>query len=146
LLECYRTGNYLGEIKPQKTDITALLQDTIDGFMDNERIKFVKPQNPVYASVDSEKIETVFRNILDNALKYSSEAVEVSINTDQQGECLITFRDRGQGINGKELNYIFEPFYRIADLSRSKSRRFARLICKRSSTLTTAKLRLKASG
>lgn len=118
LLESYRTGNYLGEVKRKKTDITALLQDTIEGFMDNERIKLNKPDVAVSASVDSEKIETVFRNVIDNALKYSGGDIVVTISQ-LSGECIVAFKDTGQGIKEEDLNYIFEPFYR-SDPSRSR--------------------------
>jgi signal transduction histidine kinase len=118
LLESYKTGNYLGELKVERSDITALLQDTIDGFLENERIKFTGNKSPVYCNIDSEKIDIVFRNLLDNALKYSTGEVKVSID-EQLGDAWITFTDKGQGIKEEDLNYIFEPFYR-SDPSRSR--------------------------
>ncbi len=118
LLESYRSGNYLGEVKPEKTDIGELLLDTIEGFVDAERINFTGHENEIFADIDSEKIEMVFRNILDNALKYSSKKIDVSIK-EKPGEIRISFKDYGQGINDEDLKYIFEPFYR-ADPSRSR--------------------------
>jgi len=118
LLESYRTGNYLGELRIAKTNVTDLLQNTIDGFMDSNRISFNPPSDDIYADIDSEKIETVFRNVLDNALKYSSDMIDVKIEI-SGSNIMVTFVDKGQGIKDEDLKYIFEPFYR-ADPSRSR--------------------------
>ena len=118
LLESYRTGNYLGELRIEKTSITDLLQNTIDGFMDAHRINFKSWNGEFYADIDPEKIETVFRNVLDNALKYSNDMIDVNIEK-QPGSISVTFIDKGQGISEDDLKYIFEPFYR-ADPSRSR--------------------------
>jgi signal transduction histidine kinase len=118
LLESYRTGNYLGDLKKQNTNITDLLQDTVEGFLHNERMKFSEQPKPIFADIDAEKIETAFRNILDNALKYSTGEVVLTIK-EQLNEVWVTFTDKGQGIKEEDLKYIFEPFYR-ADPSRSR--------------------------
>jgi signal transduction histidine kinase len=118
LLENYRNGNFLGELKPVKTDIGELLNDTIEGFLDSDRIKYRKPEAVISSSVDPEKLEMVFRNVLDNALKYSTGYVEVNLK-EQLNDIWITFIDHGTGISDDDLKYIFEPFYR-ADPSRSK--------------------------
>jgi signal transduction histidine kinase len=118
LLESYRTGTFLGEMKLEKTDIAELLEDTVAEFMDAERIEFINPGKEIYAKVDREKMEIVFRNIIDNALKYSNDKIQVGISQ-QPGEVLMSFSDRGTGIGEEDLKYIFEPFYR-ADPSRSR--------------------------
>jgi len=118
LLENYRTGSFLGDLKPVKTDIGELLLETIEGFLDSDRIKYKKPDSQINTSSDPEKLEMVFRNVLDNALKYSNANVEVNIK-EQFNVIWITFKDSGTGIGDEDLKYIFEPFYR-ADPSRSK--------------------------
>jgi signal transduction histidine kinase len=67
---------------------------------------------------DLNKMQVVFRNLIDNALKYSGDEINISI-TDKPGEVLISFKDKGIGIADEDLKYIFEPFYR-ADRSRSR--------------------------
>lgn len=58
--------------------------------------------------------------LLDNAIKYSPEASEVSLQTDKkQKHVTITVSDHGPGITADELPHIFDRFYR-ADSSRTK--------------------------
>src|SRR4030095_3686587 len=118
LLESYRTGSFLESVVLKKTNITELLEETVDGFVDNERIKFNKSSKNFFANADSEKLEIVFRNLIDNALKYSSDLIEIDMK-EQFNALLITFKDKGTGIREEDLKYIFEPFFR-ADPSRSR--------------------------
>lgn len=118
LLENYRTGTFLGELKPEKVDVGELLLDTVEGFLDSDRIKFKKPSASFVTIADSEKLEMVFRNVLDNALKYSGNEVDITVK-EQFNDIWIMFKDTGTGISDEDLKYIFEPFYR-ADPSRSK--------------------------
>lgn len=57
-------------------------------------------------------------NLVDNALKYSSGVVSVTV-TDQAGEVRIAVRDQGIGIATEHQGRIFEPFFRVDD-SRSR--------------------------
>lgn len=62
----------------------------------------------------------VFRNILDNAIKYTPEGGTVvwTIREDQDA-VISTIVDNGQGIDPKNLSRLFERFYRV-DASRSR--------------------------
>ncbi|MCA9890505.1 MAG: HAMP domain-containing histidine kinase [Anaerolineae bacterium] len=74
--------------------------------------------NPVHASLNH--LTVVFRNILDNAIKYTPEGGSIHWEIVQLGEgvrCIIT--DTGQGIEAEQLGYVFERFYR-ADKSHSR--------------------------
>jgi two-component system phosphate regulon sensor histidine kinase PhoR len=60
-----------------------------------------------------------FRNLLDNAIKYSGEGTEIEISASESGdEAKIEFKDQGPGIAPENLERIFERFYRV-DGSRS---------------------------
>ena len=71
--------------------------------------------------IDVDQIKTVFKNILTNAIKYSSpesEPVRISLKA-QPPYIVVQIADNGIGIPQDELPFIFEPFYRV-DKSRSK--------------------------
>ena len=54
-------------------------------------------------------------NILENAIKYSTDRSKIEIEI-RQDKCLsINIKDQGIGIDPKELSNIFKPFYRCAN-------------------------------
>ena len=63
---------------------------------------------------DSNLIKTAFHNILDNAIKYSSIAPVIEVETQSvKGSCKIFFSDNGVGIPINEQKRVFNKFYRI---------------------------------
>lgn len=62
---------------------------------------------------DFDKLLQVFTNLLDNATKYSAKGSEVILELRAKGPCLVILvKDRGTGINGKDLPRVFEEFHR----------------------------------
>jgi signal transduction histidine kinase len=61
-----------------------------------------------------QELSLVFRNLLDNAVKYSGTAVDVRVRAaaDPEGGVRVEIDDRGVGIPRSELRRIFQPFYR----------------------------------
>jgi len=70
---------------------------------------------------DSEELRAAVSNLLDNAVKYSGEHVEILVRLDTPDEKRVTVsvRDRGVGIKAEELKRIFKRFYRISNRSLS---------------------------
>lgn len=64
---------------------------------------------------DANELQTVFTNLLDNAVKYSGENVEVFLETADLDEKRVEVRikDSGIGIPPNELKRIFRRFYRV---------------------------------
>ena len=118
LLENYRADSGFHSVKPERADIAELLEETVGEYDDQSRLRFAKPTTEIYSNIDMDKIQVVFRNLIDNALKYSQKEIDISI-TEQKGEVIISFKDTGSGISDEDLKNVFEPFYR-ADRSRSR--------------------------
>lgn len=75
----------------------------------------------VYA--DRRKIQQVLYNLIDNAIKFSGNDSFVTIEvTEKGGKVFVSVKDRGIGIPKKELNKIWERFYK-SDLSRGKDKK-----------------------
>jgi signal transduction histidine kinase len=68
----------------------------------------------LYAMVDRDAMETVFRNLLENAILYSDGPPEITVRLlGQTKNCLFEIADRGRGIETAHQRKIFNMFYRI---------------------------------
>jgi len=70
-------------------------------------------------ALDVDAFAQIFINLVDNALKFSSDAqrkaIELAARRESDGRVLFTVRDFGPGIPKGELKKIFDLFYRPAD-------------------------------
>jgi two-component system, OmpR family, sensor histidine kinase SenX3 len=70
--------------------------------------------NPVEVVADPDGLRTAVSNLLDNAIKYSGDKVEISVRLETpDGLALLRVTDRGVGIPSEELKRIFKRFYRV---------------------------------
>jgi len=74
----------------------------------------VEPKDPsLMAMINIEKIERVFTNLLENAIRHTSGGGQVAIHMLPEGEQMkVTVQDDGCGIEECELPHIFEAHYR----------------------------------
>jgi two-component system, OmpR family, sensor histidine kinase SenX3 len=70
---------------------------------------------PLVVRGDAEELRTSITNLLDNAVKYSADAVRVSVSvvTPAPDTVWVRVQDRGVGIPKKQLKRIFNRFYRV---------------------------------
>jgi signal transduction histidine kinase len=74
---------------------------------------------PVF--VDSQRIDQVLSNLLDNALRHSSEGGTVTVKAAQTGDGVqVDVVDEGPGLSRDELALVFERFYR-GDRARARA-------------------------
>jgi signal transduction histidine kinase len=68
---------------------------------------------------DPEELRTAVTNVLDNAIKYSGELVDVSIRIESPDEkhVRLSIQDHGVGIPPGELKSVFKRFYRVSNRS-----------------------------
>ncbi len=75
----------------------------------------------VYA--DMRKIQQVLYNLIDNAVKFSGNESTITVEVAEKNEkVFVSVKDRGMGIPKKDLNKIWERFYK-SDLSRGKDKK-----------------------
>ena len=71
--------------------------------------------HPLIVRGDAEELRTVVTNLLDNAVKYSADAVRVNVAVaaPSPDTVWVRIRDRGVGIPRSQLKRIFRRFYRV---------------------------------
>ena len=70
---------------------------------------------------DSDALEQVLINLLENAIKYGGSTVTVEVDARRRGESvLVEVRDDGPGVAPEHRERIFERFYRIDEGRSSK--------------------------
>jgi len=78
-------------------------------------------------SWDREAVSRALLNLIDNAIKYSDDEKSIEVALRQTSDAVvIEVKDRGIGINTKDLSRIFDPYYR-AQFSDTQTRRGAGL-------------------
>lgn len=105
-------------LKLQATDVHDVIQHTVDNLQLQLAAKNgvvdlqLNAINPVIMADDVHFSNVIF-NLLDNAIKYSKENLEVSINTHNTRKSLfIIITDNGIGMSRDTISRIFEKFYR----------------------------------
>ncbi|PAV30550.1 two-component sensor histidine kinase [Virgibacillus profundi] len=75
----------------------------------------------IFVNIDPDRFEQVLINVLDNALKYSSEGGSVYLDVHKSGKNTeITVSDQGDGIPEKDIPFLFDRLYRV-EKSRSRN-------------------------
>ena len=105
-------------IESTASKVCALLQAKADAKGVNIRTSDLAALPPVLA--DQGRLEQVLVNLLDNAVKYSSEGGTVQIQAAEEDDLIrISVRDSGPGVPPASIPRLFERFYRV-DSGRSR--------------------------
>ena len=108
-------------------NVDRLLEDMVESmsplaFRKNIKLTRVETGGLVEAFCDSEAVNQVLSNLVDNALKYTPDGGEITVGTrilSGLPTIEIFVRDTGIGIPADELPRLFERFYRV-DKARSR--------------------------
>jgi signal transduction histidine kinase len=102
-------------------DVAQLLANVVDGIrarygLAAEAITLKAPRQLSTFS-DPTALEIILKNIIDNAVKYSTGAprVEVELHTDGAHLIFIAVRDHGIGVERSQLKRVFHRFHRAPD-------------------------------
>jgi signal transduction histidine kinase len=101
-------------------DLGDLLSKTISTVLGRNRlgegaIRFQSAPNAVKVLGDRVELQTVFSNLLDNAIKYSGDDPKISVRLKaaEIDRVDVFIRDNGIGIQRTDLKRVFKRFYRV---------------------------------
>lgn len=122
----FDTKNLL--LNKERFDIHEMIKQVAASFegtctQKNILIELVFATKYLEVNADKRKIQQVLYNLLDNAIKFSDVDSTITIETTERaGKVYISVKDYGMGIPRKELNKIWDRFYK-SDLSRGKDKK-----------------------
>ncbi|HHT21803.1 MAG TPA: two-component sensor histidine kinase [Bacteroidales bacterium] len=109
----------------EECSLLRILQEVLkDLRLEIEKKKFKVSHNldeTIIVKGNSSLLYSIIRNLMDNALDYAGENIQIEINCYREDERFyyFTFSDNGNGVSEEHLNRIFERFYRV-DKGRSR--------------------------
>jgi len=113
------------QIEPRPVDLTAVIEDVIEGVRPALEAKNIQLETGLeadgcFVSGDANRLQQVFWNLLSNAIKFTPEQGEVRVKADQlDGHVRVSVSDSGVGITPEFLPHIFDRF-RQADGSTTR--------------------------
>jgi PAS domain S-box-containing protein len=106
-------------LKPAVHDIRAIIQSSITSLSavfksKKQRITASLPAEPLLIKVDSEQIQSVMENLLENASNYSHEGTKITVScAGIKDRVRIIVKDQGVGIDPADFPKLFQKFSRI---------------------------------
>jgi two-component system sensor histidine kinase TctE len=101
----------------QRVDLKALCEDTLESHLDAataRRIDLGLDADPVQVMGHAWLLRELLANLVDNAVKYSSEGSTVTIRCGRRGAtAYLEVEDDGPGVAAAEMPRILERFYRV---------------------------------
>jgi signal transduction histidine kinase len=115
LLESERLASPHAALHREPTDLGGLVAEVVAG-LDGAPpvVQDVQADVPLL-SLDRTRMRLLLRNLLDNALRHSADAVyppEVSLSHNTDGTVQLTVRDHGTGVPEEQLAQLAQPFFR----------------------------------
>ncbi len=118
-----------GELQRQftKLDIKALVKEAVEQtrpLANAKNISLKIKTNPLFIQGDHDSLHQMLVIFLDNAIKYSAANTSIKISSNKENnQPVLIIEDMGQGIAAKDLEHVFDRFYR-ADSARTGSSGF----------------------
>lgn len=125
MLEVSLADGGVRTIRHETVDLGSLTNKVVARFQEftHKHVLWLAPANHIYVSGDPHTLETIIFNLIDNAVKYGHELVEVSIGK-QPRWVLLSVTNDGPAIPRAEQKKIFRRFYRISAGNRHDVRGF----------------------
>jgi signal transduction histidine kinase len=119
LLDLARLEAGTADLKMSSVDISALLRNIVEKFTRQAQkagvdLQVNMPEHLPILIGDGDRLAQVFTNLVDNALKFTPENGQVTLNAIQAGtEMEISITDTGVGVPNEALPRLFDRFYQV---------------------------------
>lgn len=114
-------------VNRQPVDLGQIAAEYVESsknyFTDRQFTVNLKVDVHEYVNVDSETVQTILSNLVENAIKYSDKQNEVDIRVYRlKDRVVLDVEDYGIGIPANKQKHIFDKFYRVEDPLTAKTK------------------------
>ncbi len=112
-----RTEEGRVDLHIESTDLAALTAEVAERLRPqfaDQNVELIAAQTePVWATVDHDRIAQVLTNLIGNALSYTPTGGVVTVSIGTENDAVqVTVNDTGRGLSDDQLSLVFERFYR----------------------------------
>lgn len=109
-------------------ELHSFIKDILENYSSvfnekNIQVTLISDDNPIWMNLDRVKIESVFSNIIINAIKFiphTGGKIEISVIRKDEN-VIIQILDTGKGIKEEDLPYVFIRFFQSKTITRQKN-------------------------
>jgi len=137
LLELSRAHAGRLSLRVEPVSIDTVIKGVVEKFRQQSpthEFKIDLPGRLPRIHADTQRLEHILRNLLDNAVKYSPQGSEIRVfGKEEDGRLIIGISDHGRGISPADQAKLFTPFERVVDgvLDAIKGTGLGLLVCRR---------------
>lgn len=120
LYELSMSDNGALNYKLETCDIIALLHETLDSYgtlLQEQQLSLDTlgvSHQPIFLHGDPQRLQQLFKNLLENSLRYTDKPGRLRISTWQNsGHIILCFQDSPPGVPDEALPRLFERLYRV---------------------------------
>jgi len=118
ILEISRLESGRMELNKEKIQLASLIQDVVEQMKPMARLKKITLTQRITKllsiEADERRMGTVLTNLIENAIKFTPEGGEVTVEAKQKGnKVLVQVRDTGIGIAKKDFPKLFTKFFQV---------------------------------
>ncbi len=119
ILDFQKMDSETHTLKFETVDVNQLIREIIDRFemtisTRNKELVCKLPEEQVAATVDKEAVTKILSNLFNNAMKYSDNHIEISLETSGEN-FMVSVKSDGERIVGDSRFRIFEPFFQATN-------------------------------
>jgi len=128
LLDIHRLQDAELELTKTSFDINKLIRKTIMGFEQRATDKKITVSSRFAHEIDivladEDKIQRCLHNLIDNAIKFTPEVGQITVETTVTGKKVtVSITDNGRGMDIEEQKHVFDRFFK-GDTSRNEDKR-----------------------
>ncbi len=153
LMDWSRSQSNMLNPNPKLIKINHCIRHVIELFSEFTSSKLISITNKVnencYVYADEQMFETILRNILSNAIKFTKNKGSILVNsqTYDNNTCCITIEDNGIGMTENELSDLFSIHKTVSSLgtNNEKGTGLGLMLCKEMIDINKGKINVKSS-